>query len=62
MLGLNVARYVNGIRMSNFTLVLGVLALLLGIGGMTGVDLPVFPVLLILIGADILVKVATRTA
>jgi hypothetical protein len=62
MLGLNVARYVNGIRMSNFTLVLGVLALLLGIRGMTGVDLPVFPVLLILIGADILVKVATRTA
>jgi hypothetical protein len=60
MLGLNVARSVNGIRMSNVTLVLGVLALLLGIGGMTGVDLPFFPLLLILIGADLLFKVATR--
>jgi len=60
MLGLNVARYVNGIRPSNFTVVVGILALLLGIGGMTGLDLPFLPVLLILIGADILFKVATR--
>ena len=58
MLGLNLARYLNGIRISNFTVVLGILALLLGIGGMTGIDLPFFPILLILIGADILVKVA----
>jgi hypothetical protein len=39
---------------------LGILALLFGIGGMTGANLPFFPILLILIGADILVKVATR--
>jgi hypothetical protein len=60
MLGLNLARYLSGIRVSNFTVVLGTLAVLLGAGGMTGVDLPFFPILLILIGADILAKVATR--
>jgi hypothetical protein len=60
MLGLNLARYLSGIRMSNFTVILGLLALLLGVGGMTGINLPFFPILLFLIGADILVKVATR--
>ena len=60
MLGLNLARYLNGIRVSNFTVVLGILALLLGLGGITGANLPFFPILLILIGADIVVKVATR--
>jgi hypothetical protein len=60
MLGLNVARHVNGIRMSHSTVVLGILALLLGIGGMIGFDLPLFPALLVLIGADMLFKVATR--
>jgi hypothetical protein len=39
--------------------ILGILALLLGIGGMTGIDPPLFPILLVLIGADILVKVVT---
>lgn len=62
MLGLSLARYLNGLRVSNFTVVLGIFALLLSVGGMTGVNLPFFPILLILIGADILVKVATRTA
>jgi len=60
MLGLNIARYVKGIRVSNFTIVIGILALLLGIGGITGLDVPFFPVLLILIGADILIKIAVR--
>lgn len=62
MLGLNLARYLTGLRVSNFTVVLGSLALLLGVGGMTGVNLPFFPILVILIAADMLVKVATRTA
>jgi hypothetical protein len=56
MLGLNAARFYNGIRMSGFTLVLGVVALLTGIGDMAGLDLPVFPIILILIGANILLK------
>jgi hypothetical protein len=61
MIGLNVARVLNGIHVSAFTLGLGVLALLLGLGGITGIDLPFFPLLLIIIGADILFKVATRS-
>jgi hypothetical protein len=60
MLGLNLARYLSGIRVRNFTVLLGILALLFGMGGMTGANLPFFPILLILIGADILVKVTTR--
>lgn len=56
MLGLNLARYLNGIRMSGFTLVLGVIALGSGIGDMTGADLPVFPILLILFGAHMLYR------
>ncbi len=54
MLGLNAARYMNGIRMSNFTIVVGMLALVFGVAEFVGTSLPVFPVLLILIGATIL--------
>jgi hypothetical protein len=56
MLGLNAARYLNGIKMSGFTLVLGTIALLTGVGELLGLDLPVLPILLILIGASILLK------
>jgi hypothetical protein len=56
MLGLNAARYSYGIKMSSFTLVLGFLALATGAASLVGVELPVFPILLILIGANILLK------
>jgi hypothetical protein len=56
MLGINVARYLNGIRMSGFTIVLGILALASGLSDFAGIDLPLFPILLILIGASILLK------
>ena len=46
MLGLNAARYYYKIKMSGFTIVLGT-----GIGELMGADLPVFAILLILIGA-----------
>src|SRR5512141_2203390 len=36
MLGLNAARYLNGIKMSGFTLVLGTIALLTGMGELLG--------------------------
>lgn len=52
----NFVRYVKGTQLRHFTLVLGILALLLGIGGMAGFDVPFFPVLLIIVGADILFK------
>jgi len=56
MLGMNIVRFVHKIRMSGFTLVLGVIALLSGIGDLLSYDLPVFPILLILIGANILIR------
>jgi len=57
MLGLNAARYYNHIPMSNGTIFLGVIALLVGFGDFLKLDLPVFPILLILIGLSFLVRV-----
>ena len=56
MLGLNAARYFYHLPLSWFTIILGLLALASGAGDLFGVDLPVFPILLILIGAHILLK------
>jgi membrane-bound ClpP family serine protease len=56
LLGLNFFRYTRGIRMSGFTLFLGAIALLSGIADFFYVDLPLFPILLILIGANILIR------
>ena len=56
MLGLNVVRSLNGIRMSTFTTVLGIIALAAGLGDFAGVDVPVFPLLIILVGAAIIVR------
>ncbi len=56
MIGLNVARNLNGIRMSTLTTVLGIIALVAGLGDFAGVDVPVFPLLIILIGASIILR------
>jgi hypothetical protein len=56
MLGLNAARYLSGIKMSGFTIALGVLALAAGLGGFLGVTVPTFAVLLILLGASIICR------
>ena len=53
LLGLNAIRYVKGIRPSGFTVFLGVIGVLLGIGGVLGVELPVFPIVIILIGLNL---------
>ena len=42
MLGINGIRYLNGIKMSGFTVVLGSLALVSGMAGVFGMDLPFF--------------------
>ena len=57
MLCLNAARYFNRIPMSNGTIILGFVALLVGFGDFLGIDLPFFPILIILIGASMLLKV-----
>ena len=56
MLGLNGIRLLAGIRASWFTLILGTIALLAGISSVLGVDLPVGPILIILIGMAIIVR------
>jgi hypothetical protein len=56
MLGLNVARYFGGIAMSYGTIVLGIVALAGGLAGIYGVDLPLLPVLLILVGVVMILR------
>ncbi len=56
MLGLNAVRLMVGIRASWFTIVLGAVAFLAGIGSVTGVEMPVGPILIILIGLAIIVR------
>lgn len=56
MLGLNAVRFLNGIPMSGFTTVLGAIALLAGVSDFLRISLPLFPILLILIGAHIIIK------
>jgi hypothetical protein len=56
MLGLNGVRYLNGIKVSGFTMILGVLALAAGFGGVLGVKLPLFAIFLLLLGASVILK------
>ncbi len=56
LLGLNAVRYFNGIRMSGFSLILGTLALLAGIGTFLAWNLPLFAIALIVIGVCMLFK------
>jgi cytosine/uracil/thiamine/allantoin permease len=61
MLGLNAVRLLLGIRISWFTVILGTVALLSGLGSVYGVDLPVGPLLIILIGLAIIVRALDRS-
>jgi len=56
MLGLNLARYLTGIKMSGFTVVLGCLAVIGGILELTGMEQIEGAVLLIILGAYLLLK------
>jgi hypothetical protein len=63
MLGLNATRYFNGIRMQFFSSGLGVVALALGVAELLGLNWPVWPLILIVIGASILYDlVAPKTS
>ena len=56
MLGLNVIRYLNRIKMSGFSLVVGILAVFDGLSEFFGLKLPLLAIALIVIGACILIK------
>ena len=56
ILGLMAIRYQYGIKVNAFWLVLGLIALAFGISSMFGLSIPVFPILLIVIGATVILK------
>ena len=66
LLGLNVVRYLNHVPISNFTVSLGILAIVLGAFDMMRaifrlpLELPVFPILLIVLGAVLLWRELSR--
>ena len=56
LLGLSAARYFRGVPRRGVTVLLGILALLIGLSDMLGAKLPFIPIVLILVGAGILLK------
>ncbi len=61
MLGLNAVRLLLGIRIGWFTVILGTVALLSGLGSVYGVSIPVGPLLIILIGLAIILRALDRS-
>ena len=60
LLVLNVARYMLRIRVNGFTMVAGTVALLAGAGAAYAVDLPIFPIALVVIGVCLLLGSARK--
>ncbi len=56
LLGLNVVRYTNSIPMKGLSSILGIVALVTGLGAFLGLHMPFWPILLILIGAYVMVR------
>ncbi len=56
MLGLNAVRYLYALAISGFSLAVGILALLAGLGEFYGLNLPLFPIALIGVGACLLLR------
>jgi hypothetical protein len=60
MVGLNVVRHLEALRVSGFTAVLGLIALGLGISAVAGVNLPVLAIVLVAVGLQVLYSVLVR--
>ena len=60
MLGLNLARYINKIKVSRFTTILGILGVILGVSSFYGLNLPLVPLVVILIGINILIDATKK--
>ena len=56
LLGLNAVRYSQGIALSGFTTVLGLLMLAAGIGTFAGVELPLLALCVIAMGLSLVIK------
>jgi hypothetical protein len=62
LLGLNLVRSLNGIALNWFSTIMGLFALAAGAGEYYGVDLPLFPLFLIVIGASLILKPLVKEA
>jgi hypothetical protein len=60
MLGINFLRYFNGIKMSGFTVFLGILALVAGLGGAFSLNLPFMAVIFVILGTSLLMRALFR--
>jgi hypothetical protein len=56
LVGVNVARYLSHIRINGFIAVLGVFAFAAGVAAFFGVQIPLFAILLIVVGGGILFR------
>ena len=60
LLGLNATRRVRGLKTSGFGVIVGLIAFAAGIGRIIGQELPLIPVLLIILGAGLILRAAAR--
>ena len=58
LLGLNAARRIWGLKTSGFGIIVGLIALAAGIGRVVGQELPLIPILLLILGAGLILKAA----
>jgi hypothetical protein len=58
LLGLNAARRIRGVKTSGFGIIVGLIALAAGIGRIIGQELPLIPILLIILGAGLILRAA----
>ena len=56
LLGASAVRYATKLRVSAFIIALGLLAVAAGISTIAGLDLPLFAVFLVLLGASIMMR------
>ncbi len=61
-LGGNAARFAYGLKAIGWTLIAGVVALAAGLGGIFGVELPIFPILLVVCGLSVAASTLRRTS
>jgi hypothetical protein len=60
ILGITWIRHINHIMINKFWVVIGIIALAAGLSNFLGIKLPLFPILLIIIGFSIIVKPMMR--
>jgi hypothetical protein len=60
LIGLNLARSSMGVKMSKFSLGIGILALLIGLARYYGMKLDIFPLIIILIGLFVIAEAIAR--